>query len=272
MDNLNLILCSASDSCSAIRSLYQHHKKINPKFSIGYLCSKANIPSRGYLHDVMKGKRRLTPKYGPGLVKAFSLSKHAAKCFLLFIDFEAERSLEKREKILGALTLQKKIISSISNSTIGAEMDHLFCFKVFASFGLFQNKPTEIQIRKLFGQAMNTKVTVALTFLERENLIKRQSGKLVPNNQNYIFGNENSWLQNYIKESLTHAHSNVDKWVGHSDDSIFVTNFISVNRRHYTASLKKLREFLEEFQTELESDDADEVIQFSIQTFPLALK
>lgn len=272
MDKLNQILCSASDSSSAIRGLYYYHKEMNSKFSIGYLCSKASIPSRGYLHDVMKGKRKITPKYGPGLAKAFSLSKHSAKCFLLIIDVEAEKNFEKREKLFRMLVTQRKIISSNSNSTIGAGVDHLFCFKVFASFGLFQNKPTEAHIRELFGATMSVQVTEALAFLEREGLIKRHSDRLITTNHSYTFGSENLWLQNYIKESLTHAHSNVERRMDTSDDSIFAANFISVNRGRYQVALKKIREFIEEAQTELECSDADEVIQFSVQVFPLAIK
>lgn len=57
-----------------LQDYYREHKKRSPSFSYQTLAQRAGLKSKGFLHNVLKGKRSLTPANVIGLAQAMRLS------------------------------------------------------------------------------------------------------------------------------------------------------------------------------------------------------
>jgi uncharacterized protein (TIGR02147 family) len=75
---------------------YRECKKDNPAFSYQMLSQKAGIKSRGFLHNVIKGRRALSPSNVFGLARAMKLSPAQTEYFDVLVAFTNAATQEER--------------------------------------------------------------------------------------------------------------------------------------------------------------------------------
>ncbi|MCX6123476.1 MAG: hypothetical protein NTV34_01805, partial [Proteobacteria bacterium] len=80
-EDIAAILLDAMTAGDAIHRIYLHKKNISKNISLEGLCRQAGMPSKGYLSDVMHGKRRLNRTYRSKLAKVLGLQGTLAKYF-----------------------------------------------------------------------------------------------------------------------------------------------------------------------------------------------
>jgi len=82
---------------------YHECKKANPAFSYQMLSQRAGIKSRGFLHNVIKGRRALAPGNVFGLGRAMKLSPVETEYFDVLVAFTNAQTQEERTYQYGRL-------------------------------------------------------------------------------------------------------------------------------------------------------------------------
>ena len=262
---------TSRNSSELIAILFAEKKALAPKTSLASVCLRAGIASRGYLNDVIKGRRTLNRKYTSGLCRALGLKGFPAEYLRVLLDLENELSERKRDSLMNRRELVRKILSTEQRKTLSSEIDHVFCFQLFAAFGLFNSRPTETQLLRLFPSDRRTKASQALDFLLKENCIQKIGETFAPTNDNFMFRSQD-WLRGFVRSTINEAQFGLEKWFDESEHSLFESSYFSADREKIREALPRLREAIEEFQAFVESSRADEVVQFSLQIFPVLTK
>lgn len=264
-------IAEAKTAAQLLRTTYLCAKKHNSRFSLQFICDKTNIPSKGLLGDAMAGRRKIHPKFADPLARVFGVTGLAKKAFTLFIQIDAERSLDKK------VSLQKRLSSIQSQMKTGLNRfpensSPLLLARTFGSIGLFVMPPSRDQIVKHFCRESAKDVREAIDELVRSGLIcEIENEKLEINSREYLFRGERNEDFNYrhIEESIDLARSRVRNWLPKREQAYFESSVVSVKRDRYQQAIAKIREFLDMVQSEIEeANGAEELVHFNIQIFP----
>jgi uncharacterized protein (TIGR02147 family) len=262
------IFLNATSSSELLANLFRDRKTQYPKTSLASICARAGIPSRGNLNDVLKGRRMLNKKYSLGICRAFGLSGFAAEYLRILIELESASSDRKRDGMEQRKALLRKILSTEHQKQLSAETDHAFCFQLFASFGLFSGRPTEKQLKGLYSRELAQKIDRSLAFLVKEKCIEKSGDVFIPANSNIMFRSQD-WLREFLQATLREAERNLETRYSQQDRAVFESSYISVDEAKLAEALPRLREAIEEFQASVETTCGNNVIQFSMQVFPI---
>lgn len=85
-----------TDSRAFLLAWYEETKLKHPGFSYQVFSESAGIKSRGFLHNVIQGKRKLSRTNIFGLSQAMRLNKHEADYFENLVSFNQAKSLRER--------------------------------------------------------------------------------------------------------------------------------------------------------------------------------
>lgn len=253
-----------------VGGLYRHRKGENKKFSLAYICRRAGMPSKGYLSDVINGRRQLHEKFARGLADAFELSGEERKIFLLTVEKEKELSPNKQlllQKRIQALRDHKK--SGVSLPSFSA--NPVLFTRLFCALGLFTKPPTRQRLAEVFRGENEAEVHAAIEQLVRSGAVKEAEGKLTSASSSIMFGSEKGVEANvrYIQSFLQHSAGQVPKWYARKSESYIESSVVSVKRETYLAMLPKMKEFFDSAMTEAETaEGADDLVYFNIQVYP----
>ncbi|MCX6116145.1 MAG: TIGR02147 family protein, partial [Proteobacteria bacterium] len=258
--------------CAAILNIYQFQKSIRSSFSLAYLNSKCGIKSKGYLSDVMHGKKKLSPTHFKPLGRALGLSGDPLEYFALLCerDFEkmdasklqlVEQKLEKKR-----LSLKVRVIESHSKGL------SILDFDTFAAMGLLQEAPTGYAITSLLKNRTEVETLNSLNRLHNLGIIRKNEDQTFSVDERFVHiqgGLRDMIVQKLIRSSIQRADEQVVNWLGNPDLSFFNSAIISVKISEYKSKLAALREFIREMHVTLESSDGEEIVQISVQAFPI---
>ncbi len=268
---VNSLLLEASNSSEALASLNHWQKTLVERWSMQFVCKKIGIPSTGYFSDVLKGKRRLHPKYIAKTIKAFGLNDAQGRYFrlLTLLDqnpegesrLELENEFKKARDHIGTeyLTVPEQLSS-----------DLLFHMIVLSSLSLFSNKATKTQLESYFGRGLVIPLQRSLHRLEEIRLLKLHDG-VYSINQTHVIFNESvdgfSHLE-FLERSINHAKNQAKTWFSKKDEAIFLSTLITVNRDDYETKLPEIRAKIFAIMNELHSPTGDQLLEFHTQVFP----
>lgn len=264
-------LLASEGSSEAIRRIYELKKASDKHFSMAYLCRRAGMASKGYLADVMAGKRTLSLKYRDSLVMSLKLPHLCRRYLKILIDRDHARDefeLAERSENLRALAKALRFESGV----LGDEFrSRFFAFEVFAAFGLFENRPLESDLIHYFGRRQETQVREALNHLESAGLITREGDRSFLIQEKIIFDDSQGGFthKDFLRMSFGDAAKSMELWFDRPEDSCFVSTIISVKQSEYREILQKFKSDLLQAQCEFESSDADQIVRFNVQVYPL---
>jgi hypothetical protein len=238
--NRESILPLSTHSRQVIRQLYEHKKSENPKFSLEYICRQAKLPSKGYLGDVMSGRRRLNPLHAKPLAKILNIEGLEKKIFLLMIQKESARSIMK-SKVLEKqiLSFQSQLKNGLSDFPTGVDKTILFT-RVFCSLGLFPGSPTRKMICDLFSEEPLAAVENVINQLVESQAVHERDGLLSCTSAEIMFANGIDKDENisYVASHIEYARNQIRKWYPEKEKSYFSSSIVSVKRSKYKANLK----------------------------------
>jgi len=269
MDEHSSNWLQASSFGETLKRLIQFKKSQHPQVSLAYLCKRASINSRGYLSDVMKGRRRLNPSYIDALIDALGLEAFEGDYLKLKLTREFSKNAEERQRIDQQIEEIRKLID-IHFSLMPIEfVDSHFICKVLTAFGLFKNQPS---YRQLYHQFENKrkKVDSALAILKKKGFIEERGTHLIIKNTTCFFmESENGFSHiNFIKEALNHSKESVSHWFEKSDLARFNSFILSVKKEEYQQYISHLRQQVIKDLSRLETKDGDMLIDFHLQVYP----
>ena len=264
-------LAGAKTSQQAIRNLYDLWKRTHPRFSLTILCKRANISSKGYLSDVMSGKRTLNMKYRNSITEAFQLERENAHYLKTMIALDAAKTPAKKAQLTRKLSIAKKTINvqflSMSHQYAGIFQ----ALEVFCAFGLFQGKPTKAELKRFLSDFSATQLNESLALLMSMKLIEPGSKDDFKSlTEHFLLGEAAADFSHaeFIRLALAHAADNVAVWFPQKNRSYFVSSIVSVQMAHFEQVLEGLKSKMLLVQAELESSDADSLVRFNVQIYP----
>lgn len=245
-----------------IRTLYEQQKAANSKFSLSYLCRHSGIPSKGYLGDVMKNRRRLNLKYAARLGKALGLNGARLRSFCLMVRRDHEQDPAKRAQI------EKKL--SIQRVHLKPHVDLRSIAKVFSCTGLVKGPFTAHKLVGKLSDMSEAKIHICLKQLVEIGALIESDGGYVLRESQFVFPSAESpqVVNEFFQASIVEAALAIPKWFRYGDESFIQSTVLSVKKSVYMQRLPEIKEFFDSFQSDIEASDGDALVYFNIQVYP----
>ncbi len=249
--------------------LYHEKKSQDPKLSFAMICRKSGIPSKGFLSDLLKGKRRLTLAVAEKLGQGLGLSGTSLKVFTTIVALEETRS-ERQRKSLGAeLANLRHALQIVSVATPLPDSTSLFTLEVFSSFGLIGKQVTRRQLTQFFGKHRWQEIDLALSDLKRAKLVEQIDDQYSLISPHVVLELSPELKRQLLIESIEQSKQQTQRGAGERADCHFETVVISVNKTDYQATLEAFKDDLLRWQSRFECEKADALIRFNVQIYPL---
>jgi uncharacterized protein (TIGR02147 family) len=264
----------ASDKPSTIfRALFERKKQTHPHFSIAQLCKACGIPSRGYLSEFLNGKRRLNGRYWKGFIKCFGLTGRLATAAHVVFELEDVDTEEERRVLLEKLESLRRSFKKVEESFPSRLHGMVFAAEVYCAFGLYGNNPTKEQLKSYFGRSRALDVEYALACLmgiEVIGLDAETQRYYIRENTIRFTDSEDSGLtmNSFHQYAVQDAERAFKKWYS-SQDAYFETIMISVKKSRLPEFIEKVKDHSILTAQEVESTEADMLIRFNVQIYPL---
>jgi uncharacterized protein (TIGR02147 family) len=264
------IFLECKNSTEALQQLYNLFKERDHRFSLQLICSRAEISSRGYLSQVLSGKRTLSVKYRESMPRAFRLDELHTAALQTLIDLDCETDSDKIKALQEKLRTDKLALK-VSFAVLSNNFAKNACaFEVFCAFGFFSNNPTFENLVELFGIDRKKSVEEALIMLEQEGYISKKRTSYFLNTQSLIFdrGEEGSTRTVFLKTALEDALHHLPKWINRTSEAHFESGIVSVTKKDYLRILPEIKNLIVKYQVDMESAEADTLVRFNIQIYP----
>ena len=266
------ILVVAANSSAAVKELYAWYKRTHLKVSLAQICKKAHISSKGYLADIMAGRRTLNLSYQESLGTALGLSGLNLKYFRLLVELDHEDGGPRRATLYEELeSIRKSFAITFSPKPLHAWPGKK-AFEVYCAFGLFAHEPTAADLLAYFGQKDEGAILQSLEALIEGGFVSLDGEtKRYRLNENHMImvGSDESH-KHFLSESIQDGMQKIDQWAQDKVDAHFESVIISVNKTHYRRLLQRIKHDLLQWQSELETHDADAIVRFNIQIYPVS--
>lgn len=263
------ILLAAADPATALARLFDARKARNARFSLAKFCREAGLVSRGHASDLVHGKRALTMRHVAGVARGLGLDELGAE-YLRHLVARARAKTPAATKSAGVrLALLEKTMRIVLEPAHA--LPRFFAFEVFAAFGLFANAPTLEQLVNAFGAERAKEVREALSDLERRGYVERgATSYTLKRPQIMLEGADVRGAQlAFLRHAMNDASGQLGKWFGRSPEAHFEASVISVKRDRLAPFVRELKAKLLEMQAELETGDADALVRFNVQLYPV---
>lgn len=272
MSTIPEILLAAPHSSDALRELYEHFKSKERGFSLQLICKRAGISSRGYLSQVIHGQRTLHDKYKDSISKAFHLDGLSAAVLAALIDLDNASADEKAE-CEETLRLRRKALRALFTPLPFELAKNPLAFDLFAGIGLFPASPNIQDFSRLYGASREAQIADALALLEKHGFIECQDGCYSVLRSVIVFSGEEGGVarEEFLASSLREAARQLPTWVSRTREAHFEAGLISVRKDAYRAFVPRLQELIVQLQSELEAADADMLVRFGVQLYPVVV-
>lgn len=256
-----------------LRCIYLYLKKDNPKYSMGYIFKAAGLSSKGYLSDILSGRRRLKTQHVRGMAKAMSLPKKVENWLHILVECEQEKDPRKRESLLRKRESVRKQLG-IHHKLYKSKSPVSLLIDVFSGLSLTEGKASSESLLQFFPGYTEREITNALEDLQAEGMLSK-SGDTYVSLKSHLMLSDRTYPEQhleFLEQSIEKAKNNVRPWLRHNQESFFESSLVSVNKEQYKKLLPELKNLFERFQCEVETNDANELIRFNIQIYPSGIK
>lgn len=272
--NISEVFIKTEKSGVLLGALYRARKSENIRFSLQYLCNRAKIASKGYLSDVIGGRRKLSARYARSLADAFDLEDTERKIFIYLVQKDDEPSFAKQRSLAKKIQALKDQLKSGIRDVPENIHSHVLFTRIFCSLSVFSSPPTKEQVVSLLKDENPDAVRGTIDLLIQSGAVVEVNNKLSVVSSEIRFGNGGDSDSNirYIEEFLNFSKTQARNWYPKKNESFFESSMLSVRKDRYLELLPKIKEIIDQTLTGLEeASDADELIHFGIQIFPDSL-
>ncbi|MCX6125158.1 MAG: hypothetical protein NTV34_10500, partial [Proteobacteria bacterium] len=221
------------------------------------------------------GRRYINSKHRHSFARLFKLEEIEEAYFKLLILIDSATTAKERTELTERSHVVRKALSAETRVvSLEDETDLYSTLEIFAAFGLFENKLTLMQLVKLYEKRNDVSVPKALNRLEEMNMIYTTGEGQFGIRHDQVFFNSSSKGSHisYLQTAIMEAHSKVPELFLEKDDAYFDAKVISVQRDEYKRILREIRLAINETQSKMESGNADTLVRFSVQVFPISFE
>lgn len=175
-----------TDPCPYLRDQYEERKRKNASFSIRSWAKMLQLKHHNSLFEMLNGKRKISPKIIPNLIKNLKLDRNEAAYLYQLTNLQRSKSMEEKEIILekiSSMTKEKKLPAKLIDSFKMLQDPIHIIITELSSLKDFSSDPK--WIKKKLG--FNTSIQEIEAVIERLisfGLMKRdENGNLVKTNE-----------------------------------------------------------------------------------------
>lgn len=223
------------------------------------------------MSEVLQNKRHLNKAHVPKLVRLLGLDVIEGEVFKILHEKDVTKTPAHRKDVDLRLEKARKALT-MSYQMLPPELGSLFfAFKVFAAFGLFENKPTRGQLVDFFGRSQYWDVDCAIALLQKHKLIASEGKHFILPESLVLFNSSPDGMstKQFVKLCLLDSLSRVDAWFDQGDLSRFHSTILCVKKTDYERYLIDLRSRLIREQAELANPKGDFLVHFNVNLYPV---
>lgn len=271
--HFNQQLLAAPTSAAALRIAYEFKKARFRGFSLTALGQRVGSNSKGYMADVLSGRRIISKQREEPLLEALEL-EGPVRSYIKQLAARDRRRIKGEEEVdeslAAGLALARAHIAAESGDQVPSSFK---AFEVFCTSFLFKEGMKESDLLAYFGANEAGDLIAALDYLVKHKLFKLENEVYRAQTPHFIVGKAKPEdLENFITLALRDSLRRLPHWLGHNDVAHFESTVISVNKGDYIKILPRIREQLLAIQTTIDSEMPDEIVRFNIQIYPMGKK
>ena len=229
----------------------------------------------GYLTIFTDLNRRTCSKYLAKLAKIFSLSNTEFRFLEVLVQIDLAKTDKGSKAHAEALARLKEELSLQPKEVKSHFASYVLLSEIFCALSLFGEPPTQDEILQRFSHRQFLDVQSALAELEQLKVIERD-----PKTKTYRqLQNKVSWIQGDnldatikgIEEIYKDGILQLPRFFPSRDLSFYNASIVSTDWAKFLALLPKLREEIYRLESEIESNQADSLVRFNVQVYPVTL-
>ncbi len=278
------IIVESTNVAQLLEQLLAQLRNTRKNFSLSDLCKRSGLASKGYISEIMRGKRLPSPETAQALAKGLGLKGVAVTYVVALAERDAAKSEAERARLDENLAkLRKAIEVKVAPLTVE---HHLFGFsiEVFCAFGLFQGRPARSDLIQYFGRDRALEIDRALSGLEKAGFIEKElhaeaenscrsdpSYNLINSANHYVFREDSKEKRHLeiLRQAIEASSQVAHLWFPRKVDSHFEATILSVDHSFYRSALQKFKADLLAWEASLETSQADSLVRINLQIHPL---
>jgi uncharacterized protein (TIGR02147 family) len=263
------ILGESSRLADGLRNLiYLRENNLEPNFAkIG---REIGIHSRGYLADVLSGRRRLASRYDEKLVAYLQLRPLEAEVLRTLLKVERAKDYQEKKRLRATCSRLRKVLLAERMNAPVFDAPSLYCCVVLTAIQVLGGSASENQLIDYLGQEQKERIIAGIEELRDRRLLEPNSQKLVVLKNIVLFkdNDQGQTHRQFLRNAINEAAQNVECWAESPDKSCFQSFVISTTAADYLEAVKRIKFYMYEQMVALEKSTGDAIIQVNTQIFP----
>lgn len=272
-------ISSYTDYRSFLSDYYEEMKSRNKNFSYQFFAQKAGIKSKGFLYNVIKGKRNLSKSNIFGFIQAMKLSKEAANYFECLVSFNQAQDDRERNYFYEKLISIKSAGKNDCNPQIVRKDQYEFYSKMYHSairslidmYDVYENDYDWLA-KNIYPPITAQQAKKSVQLLEKLGFIEKKPGKPYSlTNRSIATPKEvqDVVFLNYHREAGRIA---LDAMVETPKNKRFISGVtLGISPKTYETICEEISAFRRKIVNIVENDThSNRVYQLNLQLFPLS--
>ncbi|NLG17023.1 MAG: TIGR02147 family protein [Fibrobacter sp.] len=267
-----------TDYRKLLADYYEERKSLNPSYSYQVFASKAGIPNRGFLYNVISGKKNLSRESALKVSQAMNLKSSEADFFEVLVFFNQAKTLKERNHYFEKLNEFK---SHAPQATVIRELhkEHYeFYSKWYISairslIDMFKFKDDYSWLAKtVFPPIKPLEAKKAVLLLEKLGMITQGAdGFWIVKDKTITAGPEITGL-GLLNFQVQSGELAINAMKEMTKDKRHISGMtMGLSRKSYELICNEIITFQSKLQSIAENDnEADNVYQFNFQLFPIS--
>ncbi len=272
----NAILLHSGSYRLFLKEVVALKKKYAKHFSYASFSMKAGFSSKSFLRDIIFGKKRITERSMPKMLKGFSFPRDIKNLFCCMVAIEEDLdflglNLNKIEKY------KNNYIQKVKEKSLPRDKPTLSgIFKIpnwqviYTSLLSVKKGSSQLTVISKMTGVSEKQCQKSLSEMLKIGLVTicRDTKAYFPSELNLIIDKlgENEFYKEYFLTSLQRA-SKAAKLRISSNETLFLTSTISITLDQKTELRRKLKSLIEEFIVEAESTPANKIVELNLSFF-----
>lgn len=277
----NIKVYDFTDYRSFLKEFYNEMKEKNKNFSYQMFSDKAEIKSRGFLYNVIQGKRKLDQAHVIGLVSAMKLDKYETEYFEHLVSYNNANAVKEKAHFFEKLMAVKSKGDSAWKPQIVRKEQYDFYSQIHHSIIRsligFRKVSDDFQVlaKSILPKLSLGQIKKSVVLLEKLGFIrKKESDETYELTENHIAtlpDVQSLAIKNYHKQSGELALSALTDLP--AEERNISSVMVGISQKSYAHICTEIEAFRDRISKIAEEDpDPDAVYQVNIQLFPLTKK
>lgn len=262
------------DYRSFLSEVFSLAEKNDPRFSYAAFSRKAGFTSRGFVKEVVTGRKRMTAYAFPRFVKALGLPTQVKTYFNYLVALEEDElnsdGLTADQIQIRLQQLRAKFKMHLESLNSDSAKSLFKSHQVLEVVSVLGNQQLGLSFDQIARRTrLNPQICAeVLKRLLLDDIAVEKNGRYFSKNPHFVFQGlgKNQGFKEVFLETLMNLRRKVTTSFDSRED-LFFQSYFSVEKQRMPELKKRMRDLLQEFVQENENDDGDSVAKLTVGLF-----